>query len=137
MRGKGNTVRNGRCGKQHTQLLKCNTCGKSLSENRNTPFFNLHTPKEQVVNTLQALADERGSLRGTARVTGHKTDTIASRQKRAGEHAEALREYLLHDLDLDRVQVDEPYTFVKKRRRRSEVTSRTMIPSQRPWSGKP
>jgi len=113
VRGKGNTVRNGRSGKQHTQLLKCNTCGKSLSENRNTPFFNLHTPKEKVVNTLQTLA-ERGSLRGTARVTGHKKDTIASGQKRAGEHAEALREYLLHDLDLDRVQVDDLFTFVKK-----------------------
>lgn len=111
VRGKGNTVRNGRCGKQHT-------------------------PKEKVVNTLQTLA-ERGSLRGTARVTGHKKDTIASGQKRAGEHAEALREYPLHDLDLDRVQVDELYTFVKKRRRTSEVTSRTMIPSERPWSGKP
>ena len=124
LRGKGNIVRNRCYGQQRTQLLKCNTCGQSFSENRGTLFFGLRTPKEEVVHTLQILA-ERGSLRGTARITGHKRDTIASWQKLAGEHAEALREYLLHDLHLDRVQVDELYTFVKKSRRTSKVTSRT------------
>lgn len=135
-RGKGNIICNRRYGKQCTQLLKCKTCGESFSENRGTPFFNLRTPKEKVVDALQTLA-ERGSLRGTARVTGHKKDTVAFWQKRAGEHAEALREYLLHDLHLDRLEVDELYTFVKKRRRTSGVTSRTSRPSERPSSGGP
>lgn len=135
-RGKGNIICNRRYGKQCTQLLKCKTCGESFSENRGTPFFNLRTPKEEVVDALQTLA-ERGSLRGTARVTGHKKDTVAFWQKRAGEHAEALREYLLHDLHLDRLEVDELYTFVKKRRRTSGVTSRTSRPSERPSSGGP
>jgi transposase-like protein len=130
-RGKGNIVRNRRYGRQGTQLLKCKTCGKSFSENRGTPFFNLRTPKEEVVGALKTLV-ERGSLRGTARVTGHKKDTIASWQKRAGEHADALREYLLHDLHLDHLEVDELYTFVEKKRRTSEATSQTLIPSERP-----
>ena len=86
------------------------------------------------MDTLHILA-ERGSLCGTARITGHKRDTVASWQKLAGEHAEALREYLLHDLHLDRVEVDELYTFVKKKRRTSEATSRTLIPSERTSSG--
>jgi len=124
LRGKGNIIRNRRYGKQRTQLLKCNTCGQSFSENRGTLFFGLRTPKEEVVDTLKILA-ERGSLRGTARITGHKRDTIASWQRGAGEQAEALREYLLHDLHLDRVQVDELYTFVKKSPRTSEVTNQT------------
>ena len=76
------------------------------------------------MNTLHILA-ERGSLRGTARITRHKKDTIASWQKLAGEHAEALREYLLHDLHLDRAQVDELNTFVRKSQRTSEVTNQT------------
>ena len=134
VRDKGNIVRNGRYGKQRTQLLKCKTCGEPFSENRNTPFFNLRTPKEEVVNALQTLA-ERGSLRATARLTGHKKDTIALWHRQAGEHAEALREYLLHDLHLDRVQVDELYTFVKKRKSTFVATSRTLIPSERPSSG--
>lgn len=130
VRGKGNIVRNRRYGKRRTQLLKCNTCKRAFSENRNTPFFNLRTPKEEVVNALQTLA-ERGSLRGTARTTGHKKDTIAFWQKQAGTHADALREYLLHDLHLDRVQVDELYTFVKKKRRTFGVMSRTVTPSEK------
>ncbi len=133
-RGKGNIVCNRRYGKQRTQLLKCKSCSKSFSENRGTPFFNLRTPKEEVVGALKTLV-ERGSLRGTARATGYKKDTIASWQKRAGEHADALREYLLHELHLDRVEVDELYIFVKKRRRTSEATSRTLIPSERTSSG--
>ncbi len=133
-RGKGNIVCNRRYGKQRTQLLKCKTCGKSFSENRGTLFFNLRTSKGKVVKALQTLA-ERGSLRGTARVTGHKKDTIASWQKRAGEQADALREYLLHELHLDRVEVDELYTFVKKKRRTSEASNRTSIPSERTSSG--
>ena len=62
-----------------------------------------------MVDALNMLV-ERGSLRGTTRVTGHKKDTIASRQERAGEHADALREYLLYKLHLDRVEVNELYT---------------------------
>lgn len=124
LRGKGNIVRNRRYGKQHTQLLKCKTCGQSFSENRGTLFFGLRTPKEEVVDTLKILA-ERGSLRGTARISGHKKDTVAHWQKLAGKHAEPLRKYLLHDLHLDRVQVDELYTFVKKNRRTSKVTNQT------------
>ena len=133
-RGKGNIICNRCYGKQRTQLLKCKTCGKSFSENRGTPFFHLRTAKEEVVDALKVLV-ERGSLRGTARATGHKKDTIAFWQRRAGEHADVLREYLLHELHLDRVEVDELYTFVKKRRRASEATSRTLIPSERTSSG--
>ena len=98
------------------------------------PSFHLRTAKEEVVDALKVLV-ERSSLRGTARATGHKKDTIAFWQRRAGEHADALREYLLHELHLDRVEVDELYTFVKKRRRTSEATSRTLIPSERTSSG--
>jgi len=111
VRGGGNIVRNRRYGKQRTQLLKCNTCGKSFSEHRDTPFFNLRTPKEKVVNALQTLA-EADSLRGTAGITGHKRDTIALWQKQASEHAEALRDCMLHDLHLDREQVNALCTFV-------------------------
>ena len=66
VRGQGNIVRNGRYGKQRTQLLKCKTCRESFSENRNTPFFGLRTPREEMVHALQELA-ERGSLRGGGR----------------------------------------------------------------------
>jgi transposase-like protein len=111
--GAGNIVRNGRYGEQRTQLFKCRTCGRCFSGNRNTPFFKLRTPRETVVRTLQALA-EGGSVRGAARATGHKRDTIASWVKRASQDAEAFREYLLHDLRLAQAEVDELWELVGK-----------------------
>jgi hypothetical protein len=63
-RGKGNLVCNRRYGKQGTPLLKCKTCEKSFSENRGTPFFNLRTPKEDVVGALKgAAADQQEGRR--------------------------------------------------------------------------
>jgi transposase-like protein len=110
-RGRGNIVRNGRYGEQRIQLFKCCTCGRCFSENRNTPFFKLRTPKETVVSTLQALA-EHGSLRGAARATGHKRDTISAWKKRASQDAEAFREYLVHDLGLAQTEADELWKLV-------------------------
>jgi transposase-like protein len=109
--GRGNIVRNGRYGKQRTQLFKCRTCGRCFSENRNTPFFKLRTPKETVVTTLRTLA-QGSSLRGAARKSGHKRDTIASWMKRARQDAEAFRACLLHDLRLAQSQVDELWGLI-------------------------
>ena len=53
------------------------------SENRGTPFFGLHTPKETVLRALAMLV-EKGSIRGTARTMGVDKDTVASWLKRAG-----------------------------------------------------
>ena len=113
-RGRGNIVLKERYGKQNTALLRCKTCNKTFSENRGTPFFGLHTPKETVLQALAMLV-EKGSIRGTARVMGVDKDTVASWLKRAGEHCEEVTDYLLRDLKLSQVQIDEIWSFVKKR----------------------
>ena len=40
--------------------------------------------------------------------------TVASWLKRAGEHCEEVTDYLLRDLKLSQVQIDEIWSFVKK-----------------------
>ena len=49
-----NIVLKDRYGKQNTALLRCKTCKKTFSENRGTPFFGLHTPKETVLRESEA-----------------------------------------------------------------------------------
>ena len=61
-RGRGNIVLKERYGKQNTALLRCKACNKTFSENRGTPFFGLHTPKETVLRALAMLV-EKGSIR--------------------------------------------------------------------------
>lgn len=112
--GKGNIVPKEQSGKHGNVLYRCRTCGHCFSETRGTPFFGLNTPREEILRVL-ALLPEKGSIRGLARATGHKQDTIALWIRRAGEHVEEVNEYFLHDLHLNAVQVDEIWAFIKKR----------------------
>ena len=115
-RSEGNIVLKEKYGKKDQSLLRCKTCGHCFSETRGTIFFNLATPKEEVLRTL-AMIDEKGSIRGTARVTGHDKNTVSRWLKIAGEHCKEITEYFLNDLELTKVQVDEIWSYIKKRRR--------------------
>lgn len=103
-------------GKYKIALLQCKTCKRCFSENRGTIFFGLNTPKDEILRTL-AMIPEKGSIRGTGRATGHDKDTIIRWLNLAGKHCKEINEYFLHDLQLTRVQIDEIWAFIKKRRK--------------------
>jgi flavoprotein len=50
--GKGNIVPKEQYGKDKIWLLKCKTCGRCFSENYGTVFFQLKTPRKEVIRTL-------------------------------------------------------------------------------------
>lgn len=118
-KGKGNIVIKDYKGPEKKLLLRCITCNHSFSETRGTPFFGLKTPKEEVLRAL-AMLPEKGSIRGVARATGHKPNTICDWVRVAGEQCKKVNDYLLHDLHLNRVQVDEIWSFIKKKRKMSK-----------------
>ena len=118
--GKGNIVRKEQSGKHGNVLYRCRTCGHSFSETHGTPFFGLHTPREEILRVL-ALLPEKGSIRGLARATGHKQDTIAMWIRRAGEHVREVNEYFMRDLHLNVIQVDEIWAYIKKRTKMSNM----------------
>lgn len=111
-------------GKNQRALLLCKTCGRCFSETRGTPFFGLKTSVVEVARTL-ALLPERGSIRGVARYRGHKPDTVIEWIKLAGAHAKEVNDYFLQDLELDQVQVDEIWSFIKKKRKTSSQARKT------------
>ena len=57
-------------------LLYCKECGQNFSENRETIFFQLKTPRDKVVKVLRCLSDGEG-IRSTSRITGLHRDTVA------------------------------------------------------------
>jgi hypothetical protein len=57
----------------------------------------------------------RGSLRAAEEITGHKYETIGRWLVLAAEHAEALTEVLVHDLELSTLEIDEFWSFVRRR----------------------
>jgi transposase-like protein len=114
-KGKGNIIIKEKFGKDNRHLLKCRTCKHCFSETRGTPFFCLHSTKEEILNVL-AMLPEKGSIRGLARATNHSTNTISHWLNVAGEHCREVNEYYLHDLMLERVQIDEIWSYIKKRK---------------------
>lgn len=77
-------------------------------------MYRLHTPAAEVAQAL-LIVMRRGSLRAAEEITGHKYETIGEWLRRASEHAEALTTVLTQDLHLSTVEIDEFWSFVRKK----------------------
>ena len=77
-------------------------------------MYGLHTPASEVAQAL-LIVMRRGSLRAAEEITGHKYETIGEWLRRASEHAEALTALLTQDLHLSLVEIDEFWSFVRKK----------------------
>jgi transposase-like protein len=110
----GNIVPKEQYGKDEIWLMRCKTCGHTFSENKGTVFYQMKTPRREILQTL-ALFPEKGSIRGMARASGHDKNVIMHWLDVAGEHCREVNDYFLHDLELDQVQVDEIWSYIKKR----------------------
>ena len=79
--------------------MRCRTCGHTFSENKETVFYQMKTPRREILRTL-ALLPEKGSIRGASRATGHDKNVIMHWLDGAGEHCREVNNYFLHDLEL-------------------------------------
>jgi hypothetical protein len=75
----------------------------------------LKTPVDEVARALLVVL-RRGSLRAAEQITGHTYETLGDWLRRAGDHAEALTAVLVHDLHLTEVEVDEFWSFVRRKK---------------------
>jgi hypothetical protein len=87
-------------------------------------FFGLRTPREKILRAL-ALIPEKGGIRAVVRFTGHSPNSIMKWIRIAAAHAQQVNEYFLHDLNLTQVQIDEIWSFVKKKTRTASL--RTLL----------
>ncbi|WP_397546027.1 hypothetical protein ABUL39_01855 [Rhodothermus marinus] len=76
-------------------------------------MYRLRTPPAEVARAL-LIVMRRGSLSAAEEITGHKYETIGRWLRRAAEHAEAITQALVHDLQLSQLEVDAFWSFVKK-----------------------
>jgi transposase-like protein len=94
----------------------CRACGRTFGVTTGTPLAGLKTDVAEIARALLAVL-RRGSLRAAEEQTGHKYETIGGWLRRAGQHAEALTAALVEDLHLTEVEVDEFWSFVRKKGR--------------------
>ena len=73
-------------------------------------------PKKEVKNICNHFV-EKNSFRGVARATKHSLNAVYRVANKVGNHCEKVDEEFLVDLNLDMVEVDEIFSFIKKRRK--------------------
>jgi transposase len=69
---------------------------------------------------LKLLAEGNG-IRATARIMEISTNTVKDWLGRAGEHVEEVSDYLMKDLHVEECQLDELWSFIKKRKERRSI----------------
>lgn len=116
LRGQGNISIRGTYGKGNSRdLLYCRTCGKRFAATRATALFGLHLSDEVIRQIIHHAAEGVG-VRATARLLELDKNTVNRVILRAGEHCAMVLSELLSSLKLTEVQLDELWTFVKKRK---------------------
>lgn len=115
LRSHGNISIRGKYGKDKIRdLLWCRTCGKRFAATRASALFGMHLPAETIRQIIHHAAEGVG-VRATARLLGLDKDTVNRVILRAGEHCARVLSSLLQSLELHETQLDELWTFVKKR----------------------
>lgn len=116
LRNQGNIAVRGKYGKDKSRdLLYCRTCGKRFSATRASALFGLHLAPETIRQIIHHAAEGVG-VRATARLLDLDKDTVNRVILRAGEHCARILSELLTSLELTETQLDELWTFVKKRK---------------------
>lgn len=115
--GEGNIAANGTYTARSKRIHKyiCRTCSKSFSSASNTIFYDLRTDEETILLALKMILKGM-SLRGVADVLDVKLDTIRRWLRKASEHSEEVNNVLLNEIEVDKVELDELWTFVQKKR---------------------
>lgn len=116
VRGLGNIACYETYGKHSLRLLRCRSCKKRFSERRDTLFWGAHIHEEDIVRVVRCLA-EGNSIRATARILGFNKNTVFRIFDVAGRHCERILQGLLKDLHMEECQLDELWSFIKKRRK--------------------
>jgi Transposase and inactivated derivatives len=114
--GKGNIIGNGtyktKSGKVRKYICRC--CGSVFNDRTNTAFFDLRTKDEKVLIALKMIIKGM-SLRSVAEILGVKLDTVRRWLAKAAKHSDEVNCVLLKDLNVSKVELDELWTFVKKK----------------------
>jgi len=100
----------------------CNTCSKSFTSRANTILYDLRTDEETVFLALKMILKGM-NLRSTAETLEVKLDTVRRWLKISAEHSEEVNKVLMKDLDVDKVELDELWTFVEKKHFRAWVAN--------------
>ena len=112
----GNIVRYGR-DKNGKQRFKCKTCDSVFVETKNTVFYNRKLSEDQIIMICKLLVEKNG-IRAIERIMEIHRDTVSDVIEVLARHARDVTDFLIKNVGLTKVQVDELWSFVKKNKRK-------------------
>jgi len=103
-------------GAHHTPLYRCAQCGREFSARYTSVFAGFHTDDQTIYRVLKALAEGNG-IRACARIFDVDKHTVVRLLVRAARHGQQGSEQSGKAYHLDECQLDELWSFVKKKKR--------------------
>lgn len=100
--------------KQQGQVY-CNACSSRWVITKDTFFFGLRSDTALIISVLKDLSEGKGR-RAVERTSGVCMATQNRWILRAAEHIETISNYLEQDIHLDRVQIDEFWSYILKKK---------------------
>lgn len=113
--GRGNLRANGHPSARRWRQLYCVACEHFFLETHGTLFYGKTHPPETILRAIAALAEGLG-IRAVGRVFGVQANTVLSWLVEAADHAEAVSDFLLCNLAVEQVQLDELFALVGEHR---------------------
>ena len=113
--GRGNIRANGHPNGRDWRQLYCAGCERYFLETHGTLFYRKSRSAEDILRAIAALAEGLG-IRAVGGVFGVEANTVLTWLIEAAEHAEAVSRFLLYDLDIEQVQLDELFALVGEHR---------------------
>lgn len=96
--------------------LYCNACDAGLfSIRKGTMFYDLRTPLDKIVGSLQLLTRGMGQ-NAVCREQGVTNGSLRRWIILASEQVNVFTEYMQRDMHLDQVQIDEFWSFIRKKK---------------------
>ena len=125
--GQGNIIGNGTYATKSGRVRKyiCRTCGRVFCDRNNTMFYDLRTSEDKVVLALKLILKGM-SQRSIAEVLEVCPKSVSTWLSRASDQSEAITETRLKDLEVQRVEMDELWTFVGKKESRKTKNTKMM-----------
>ena len=78
-----------------------------------SPFLRPPAPLKTVCLALNELVEGLG-VRAVARIHHVEPDTVLDWLRKAGQHCQRVSEYMMQELELSQVQLDELWTFAQE-----------------------
>jgi transposase-like protein len=134
-KGLKNIVRRGKKA-NGTKNYTCTACERSFVRTAGTIFYRSKIKKKEAKQLANLLVEKIG-IRGISRVTNRDKNTIMLFTDKLAYRCKQANEFLLQNVKLSPIEVDELWTFIKKNKRKldkktirtlNRVTATLMLP---------